>query len=69
MEDISFWTISGWLIALLSLCVNTLQLLKNNELKKKITNTKQKVGDNSTSNQQAHSGTGHNVNSQGNVRL
>lgn len=53
-----FWTISGWAIALLSLLVNILQLLKNTELKKQVSSAKQNVGDGSTSVQQTHSGNG-----------
>ena len=63
----SFWTISGWAIALLSLVVNFLQLLKNTELKKKLTKSSQTVGDNSNANQQTHSGEGHNISAGGNV--
>jgi heme exporter protein D len=53
---------SGWGIAVLSLIVNVLQLLKNNALKQQIAKSNQTVGDNSKANQQTHSGTGHNVN-------
>lgn len=65
--DTSFWTISGWIIALLSLVVNFLQLQKNVELKKKFTKSNQSVGNNSTASQQTHSGDGHNINAGGNV--
>lgn len=67
--DTSFWTISGWAIALLSLVVNFLQLQKNTELKKKLTNSNQTVGDNSNPNQQTHSGEGHNISAGGNVDI
>jgi hypothetical protein len=65
--DTSFWTISGWVIALLSLIVNFLQLQRNTELKKKMTASSQTVGDNSNPNQQTHLGTGHNISAGGNV--
>lgn len=65
--DTSFWTISGWAIALLSLVVNFLQLKKNNELKKKVTKSTQQIGDNSSGTQQTHSGGGHNISAGGNV--
>ncbi len=67
--ETSFWTISGWVIALLSLVVNFLQLQKNADLKKKLTKSDQSVGDNSTATQQTHSGDGHNINAGGNVDL
>jgi hypothetical protein len=67
--DNSFWTISGWAIALLSLIVNFLQLQKNTELKKKKTTSDQQVGSNATATQQTHSGDGHNVNAGGNVEI
>lgn len=64
-----FWTISGWVIALLSLIVNFLQLLKNNELKHQIINPSQKAGKKSNLNQQSHSGHGDNININGNVDI
>lgn len=63
MED--FFKYTGWLIALISLVVNFLQLRKNQELKNTI---KQNVGNNSTANQQTHLGDGDNVNVGGNYR-
>ena len=56
----NFWTISGWLIAFLSLIVNFLLLRKNKELNKKITKADQSVGDNSSAKQQINSGSGDN---------
>lgn len=61
MSD-DFLKISGWIVAVLSLIVNVMQLLKNNALKQQISKASQRVGDNSTANQQTHSGSGHNVN-------
>lgn len=63
------WTISGWVIALLSLVVNVLQLIKNNELRHQITNPAQIVGTNSKANQQTHSGQGDNININGNADI
>lgn len=56
-----FWTITGWLIALLSLIVNALQLRKNRELNNKLSNTANTSGKNSPVNQQTSSGTGDNL--------
>lgn len=67
--ETSFWTISGWVIAFLSLIVNILQLQKNTDLKKKLTKSDQNVGDNSKASQQTHSGEGHNVKAGGNVDI
>ena len=67
--DSNFLAISGWIIALLSLVVNFLQLQNNKSLKKKLTTSSLNVGENSTGTQQTHSGEGHNVNSGGNVDI
>lgn len=62
-----FWTVSGWIIALLALLVNILQLIKNNELKNKIALFE--VKNNVTTAQQTHSGHGHNINAANNVKI
>ncbi|MNT83160.1 hypothetical protein D3C72_2229860 [compost metagenome] len=64
-----FWTISGWLIALLALIVNYLQLQQNNGLKEQLNKLNQNVRDNSSANQQTHSGQGHNINIGGNAHI
>ena len=65
----TFLDLSGWAIALISLIVNVLQLLKNNDLKKRLSKATQHVGDNSEANQQTHSGHGDNINVRGNARI
>lgn len=67
--DNDFFQISGWLFAVISVIVNVLQLVQNSSLKKRLAKSKQSVGDNSTANQQTHSGTGHNINSGGNANV
>lgn len=69
----NFIEYTGWLIALLSLVVNIIQVFKNNQLKKEIKlnqrqdgHQNQQVGNNSTANQQSHSGNGDNINVGGN---
>ena len=64
-----FWTITGWIIAFLSLLVNTLQLLKNSTLKKQNSALKQTVGDNSNAVQQSHLGKGDNISIGGNSNI
>lgn len=64
-----FWTITGWLIALLSLIVNTLQLIKNRELSNKLSNTANTAGKNSPINQQTSSGNGDNLMSGGDINI
>jgi len=55
-----FWAIAGWIVAVLSLGVNVLQLLKSNEAKKKNhTNPSQKRSPGAV--QQVHSGKGDNI--------
>jgi hypothetical protein len=65
----SFWTISGWLFALLSLIVNFLQLRKNKKLKENVISLKQNASGNSHATQQHHSGNGDNINAGGNLNL
>lgn len=57
-----FWTITGWLIALLSLIVNILQLRENRKLKGATTKNTQSAGDHSKLIHQTHSGHGDNIN-------
>jgi len=56
-----FWTVSGWVIALLSLIVNVLMFLKNQKLNTQITTFGQTVGNNSNVVRQTHTGTGDNI--------
>lgn len=64
-----FWTISGWVIGLLSLFINYLQYQENQELKSKINVSSQNAGRDAESNQQSHSGKGDNINIKGNTEL
>lgn len=57
----NFWTISGWLIAFISLIVNILQLNQNKALKKRVVKAEQSVGDNSSAKQQVNTGSGDNL--------
>ena len=62
-----FLEVSGWILAVISLIVNILQYFKNADLKTQV--SKQNIGDNSEGTQQTHTGTGHNINTRGNVNV
>ena len=66
--DNSFLSISGWVIAVLALIVNVIQLFQNNSLKKKIVHYQQ-LGNNSTAVHQNNSGTGDNTNAGRDVNI
>jgi hypothetical protein len=54
-------TVSGWIVSLLSLIVNTLQLLKNADLKKQLSKATLTATNSLNPTQQTHSGTGSNI--------
>lgn len=56
-----FWTVSGWIIALMSLIVNFMLLKQNKEIKDQNSNTVKNTGNMGDSIQQSHSGYGNNV--------
>jgi hypothetical protein len=58
--DASFWTISGWAIALISLVINYLQLQKNNDLKVKVNLKNESLEGNAKAKQQYSAGNGDN---------
>ena len=67
--DASFLALSGWFIAIASLVVNVLQLLKNNDLKKKIATSTQTASGSAKPNQQVSFGDGGNFNSGRDINL
>lgn len=63
-----FWTITGWIIALLALIVNVLQLFQNRKLKKVIIQIQDSSSTNSST-KQTHSGKGDNITIRGNANI